>query len=92
MLTGRRSSRSLSTAATKRSTTRRAEQRLRSAETEFTNLVEDLEELKEDLEEEILEIDAEWRDKAGEIEVVEIGLEKSDISIDEVALVWVPRR
>jgi len=91
LLTGRRSTRSLSSAASKRSMVRKAEQRLRTAETKYTGLIEDLEELGDDLDEEILGIDSEWRGKAGEIDVIDVGLEKTDISIEEIALVWIPR-
>lgn len=91
LLTGRRSTRSLSSAASKRSMVRKAEQRLRTAETKYTGLVEDLEELGDDLDEEILEIDAEWRKKAADVETLEIGLEKTDISVADLALVWIPR-
>ena len=87
---GRKSSRSMSGAASKRSLTRKAQQRLRTAEAKLTDKVEDLEELADDLAEEILEIDAEWRAKAGAVEAMEIGLEKTDIAVAEVALVWVP--
>lgn len=90
VLTGRRSTRSLGSAAGKRSMTRRAEQRLRTAEVKYTGKVEDLEALKEDLDEEILEIDADWRRKAEDIETFEIGLEKTDVSVGEVALLWIP--
>ncbi len=91
LLTGKRSTRSLSSAAAKRSMVRKAEQRLQTAESKYTGLIGDLEELGDELDEEILGIDAEWRAKAGEIDTVEIGLEKSDISVDEIALVWIPR-
>jgi hypothetical protein len=91
LLTGRRSTRSLSSAASKRSMVRKAEQRLRTAEAKYTSLIEDLEELGDDLDEEILEIDSEWRAKAAEVDTLEIGLEKSDISVEEIALVWIPR-
>jgi hypothetical protein len=43
------------------------------------------------LDEEILGIDATWRARAAEIETVEIGLEKTDIAIEEIAVVWIPR-
>ena len=78
--------------SSKRSMTKRAEQRLRTAEAKYTDKIEDLEDLKDDLEEEILEIDAKWRQVGSEIETVEIPLEKTDISVDEVALVWIPHR
>ena len=91
LLTGKRSTRSLSSAASKRSMVRKAEQRLHTAESKYTGLIADLEELGDELDEEILEIDAEWRAKADEVEVREIGLEKSDIAVDELALLWIPR-
>jgi len=90
LLGGRRSSRSMSGAASKRTQTRKAEQRLRTAEAKLTDKVEDLEELEDDLAEEILEIDAAWREKGAAIETMEVGLEKTDIAVAEVALVWVP--
>jgi hypothetical protein len=91
VLTGRRSTRSISSTASKRSMTKRARQRLTTAEAKYTDKVEDLEDLKDDLDEEILKIDAKWREIASKIETMEIGLEKTDISVDEVALVWIPR-
>ena len=52
---------------------------------------EELQELENDLMDDLREIVAEWSDKAGEIEKVDIGLEKNDIHVDEVALLWIPR-
>jgi len=91
LLTGRRSSRSLSSAAGKRSMIRKAEQRLYTAESKYTGLIEDLEDLSDELDMEILEIDAAWRKKADEVDTIEVGLEKNDISVEEIALVWIPR-
>ncbi len=89
---GRRSSRSLSAAASKRSLTRRAEQRLRSAEAKLTTKIEDLDELEDELAREITDIDAEWSTKAAEIETMEIGLEQTDITVEEIALLWIPKK
>ncbi len=91
LLTGRRSSRSLSSAASKRSMVRKAEQRLHTAESRYTGLIEDLEQLGDDLDIEILGIDAAWRKKADEADTIEVGLEKTDIAVEEIALVWIPR-
>ena len=91
LLTGKRSTRSLSSAASKRSMVRKTEQRMRTAEAKYTGLIEDLEDLGDDLDREILEIDAEWREKADQVDTVEVGLEKTDISVEEIALVWIPR-
>ncbi|MBX2826185.1 MAG: DUF87 domain-containing protein [Gammaproteobacteria bacterium] len=96
LLGGRRSARSMITGGIRRSTTKgrlkaKAEERLRTAENRYTKLVEDREELEEELSEDLMEIQDEWSEKATEIERVRIGLEKTDIGIDDVALVWIPR-
>ena len=49
-----------------------------------------LEDLEDDLREAIAEIDEEWDEKAQAIEPLEITLEKNDISVDEVSLLWLP--
>ncbi len=90
LIGGKRSSRTLSQASRRRSQTRKAEQRVRKEELQLTQKVEDLEELETDLAEEILEANAEWNEKAESIETLEIGLEKTDVAVTEVALVWVP--
>ena len=90
VLLGRKSTRSMSTAATKRSRTRKAEHRLESVRERVTDEVEDLEELEADLADAVAEISAEWEDKAADIETVEIGLEKSDVSVEDLILVWIP--
>ena len=49
-----------------------------------------LEDLEEDLRETVAGIDEEWNQKAEAIEPLEISLEKNDISVDEVGLLWFP--
>ena len=87
---GRRSTRSLSTAASKRSMTRKAEQRRAGAEARLTGKVEDLESLEDDLGSELTDIDAAWSAKAAAVETIEIALAKSDVTVDELAVVWLP--
>ena len=87
---GRRSTRSLSTAASKRSMTRKAEQRRAGAEARLTGKVEDLEALEDDLGNELMDIDAAWSAKAAAVETIEIALAKSDVTVDELAVVWLP--
>ncbi len=94
LLGGRRSTRSI-TGGIRRSQSKgrmaaRAEERLKTAENRYTKLVQDREELETELSEDLLEIQDEWEAKALEIEPLVVGLEKTDISIDEVALVWIP--
>ena len=45
--------------------------------------------MEHDLVLELEEINDKWEDIAAEIDTIEVGLEKNDISIDEVALIWV---
>ena len=89
-LGGRRRTRSLSGMASRRSTTRRTQERLRTATERIEDAQQDLEELEAELAEDLEKIDAEWADKAAAIETVPIDLEKADISVAEVALFWVP--
>ena len=37
-----------------------------------------------------MEITDRWNEAARDIQAIEIGLEKTDIAVDEMALVWVP--
>ena len=90
LLGGRRSTGSLGTIASKRSMTRKAQQRRAGAEARLTDKIEDLEELEDDLAEELAGIKAEWDARAAEIEVLQIPLEKGDVAVDEVAVVWIP--
>ncbi len=89
VLLGGRRSRSLSGASRRRSQTQRTQQRLRSAQAKVQDKVDEIAELEDDIVLEVEEINDKWEDVAADIDTIEVGLEKSDISIDEVALVWV---
>lgn len=89
-LGGKRRSRSLSGVASRRSQTVRTKERLRTAQERYSAKAEALDDLEADLADDVTEITDKWNDAATTIEPLEIGLEKTDISIDEVALVWVP--
>jgi len=84
---GRKSTRTITS---NRSQTKRAERKLQTAERKLTDTVEDLEELEADLLDEITEIDARWRAAVGEIDEIEVGLERSDIELEDPVLVWLP--
>jgi len=90
VLLGRKNTRSLSTATSKRSMTRKAERRLTSAQRKVGDEVEDIDELESDMAQEVSEIAAEWGQKAADIETIEIGLERTDVSVDSLSLVWIP--
>lgn len=95
LLGGRRSTRSIITGGLRRSQSKgrmvaKAEERLKTAENRYNGLLEDREELEDALSEDLFEIQNEWSDKAGNIDTMMVGLEKTDISIDDVVLVWIP--
>jgi hypothetical protein len=65
-------------------------QRIRTIENRIDEKNLAIEDLEDDLQEAVAEIDAEWDQKAGAIEPLGITLEKNDISVDEVSLLWLP--
>ncbi|MBT8398318.1 MAG: DUF853 family protein [Gemmatimonadetes bacterium] len=89
-LGGRRRTRSLSGISSRRSQTRRTKERLRSAEEKLDQYEDAIEELEEDLSTELEEIWEKWRDKAQEVDTFEVGLEKTDIHLDDLFLFWAP--
>jgi hypothetical protein len=52
--------------------------------------VSDVDELEADLEKEFAEIAEQWRQRAGSIDALEIGLEKTDIVVEPPILLWIP--
>ncbi|MDP3983429.1 MAG: DUF87 domain-containing protein [Acidimicrobiia bacterium] len=89
LLGGRRRS-AVSRAATRRSQTKRTEARLDTAEVTVDGKLQTLADLEADLADDVLAITAEFDDKAALIEEVEIPLEKVDVKIADLKLVWVP--
>jgi hypothetical protein len=89
-LSGRRSARRVTTAARQRASVKSKQQRLRSARAKTADREEAIEELAEELEEELEDLATEWEDKARAIEQLDIGLERTDISVKEIILAWIP--
>jgi hypothetical protein len=89
-LGGRRRVRSLSGAASRRSQTRRTEERLRSAEENVSDRQDAIAELEAELGEQLEDIWTKWKEAAAEIEEVEVALERNDVSLDELVLFWAP--
>jgi DNA helicase HerA-like ATPase len=85
-----RAARGISSASARQSRAARAGERVASAEAKVADKQLELEVLERDLAEEIRAIDARWAARATAIEARQIGLESTDISVDEVAVVWVP--
>ena len=96
LLGGRGSTRSMITSGLRRSQSKgrmvaKAAERLKTAENRYAELMEDRDELEITLEEDLFEIQSEWSDKASEIDTMVVGLEKTDITVDDVALIWIPQ-
>ncbi|MCP9485918.1 MAG: DUF853 family protein [Gaiellaceae bacterium MAG52_C11] len=79
----------IGTAASRRGMTSRAAERKRTAEAKAAATEQTLEELEQEIIDEVAEIDAEWAEKADELDEVEIRLEASDVRVVELSLVWV---
>ncbi|MCB0215028.1 MAG: DUF87 domain-containing protein [Chloroflexi bacterium] len=86
-----RAARSITGVSARRSQTARTGERLDSAVEKRDAKQEEIEAIETELAEEITAIDARWRDLAQAIEALAIGLERNDVDVDEVALVWLPR-
>jgi len=72
-----------------RSSQRTAQTRLRKAEDRIEAKRDLFEDLQRELETEAETIELQWEAKAADIEDLEIGLEKDDIEITDVKLVWI---
>ncbi len=91
LLGGRRSSAGLGRAAGRRRQTRVTEGRLETAREKIEDKAAELEELESDLADEIATITDKWDAAAATIEAVEIPLERTDVKVDSLLLVWLPR-
>ena len=89
-LGGRRRSSELNRTTSRRNQTRRTQERLRSAQDKVAAKLDALDALEDDLAEDFGEITAKWDEAAAEITTLEIGLEKSDIHVADLALLWIP--
>jgi hypothetical protein len=77
-------------ASSRRSKAQRAQARLDEAQDKVEEKQERIEELEDELVAELEEIDARWAAVAAEVESLEVGLERTDVEVDELALVWIP--
>jgi hypothetical protein len=89
-LSGRRRSVSLSRAASRRSQTMRSQEHLRSAEEKKADKVNELEQLEDKLAEDIIKISENWKSAAVQIDEVEISLDKTDVDVENVGVLWIP--
>ena len=93
LLGGRKSSRSilsgLRRAGSKRKSRDAAAERVETAQNRLGEKLDDLEELENELADSLEDILTEWDDKAANVATLEVSLEKTDISVDQLALVWI---
>ncbi|MFN8051827.1 MAG: DUF87 domain-containing protein [Acidimicrobiales bacterium] len=91
---GRNSARSISSAvnkaATGRSRSEKAGNRMELALARVDEKTANLSDLEAQLADEVNDIVAHWSDVAAAVETLDVALEKTDVSISQVALVWVP--
>ncbi|MGH1489282.1 MAG: helicase HerA-like domain-containing protein [Acidimicrobiales bacterium] len=94
LLGGRSRTRGMASAARRMSSGSRqsasAKASLESAQNRAAEKIGQLEELEQDLQDAVIEIDDEWTEKAQAVEEYEVPLEKSDITVDDLMLVWLP--
>jgi hypothetical protein len=88
---GRKRSNPLGQAAKRRAASQKARSRAETAAESASDERAELADLEEDLAGEIAPLTDEYKTKAESIEEVEIPLDKTDVSVSELRLVWVPR-
>lgn len=93
---GRKSARSIAskvgTVTRRRGRSTEAAKRTETASNRVAEKADALEDLEAELAESIATIAEEWDAKAAAIETLEIPLEKSDITVSDLSLVWIPVR
>lgn len=91
---GRRSARSIAskmgTVTRRRGRTNEAAKRVEAARNRVHEKVEALADLEAELADELAVIADDWDAKATAIETLEVPLEKSDVKVSHLALVWIP--
>jgi hypothetical protein len=63
---------------------------LEAAQSKVTGLQQDLTDLEAELDEDLQRLHDEWTAKAAEIETIAIPLERSDVSVAQLVLFWLP--
>lgn len=87
---GRRSSRAISGAMSKRRLTGQAKQDIAETQVEIEDLKEDIDEIKEELQQGSDEITARWADLLEDITSYEVAPRRSDVKVNLAALGWLP--
>lgn len=94
LMGGRRSSRSIASAvrsvSSKRGRSTKAKEKVEQYAARIDDHKEDLVELEATLGDAIVEIDERWAGVATQTKVEQVPLEKNDITVSQLALVWIP--
>lgn len=94
LLGGRRSTRSILASgrrvASNRSRSAGAAERVETARNRVAEKVDELEGLEQELRESLTEIQEAWEAKARQVTTLAVGLEKTDIRVSDLHLVWIP--
>jgi hypothetical protein len=72
--------------------TRRTQERLQSAAEKADEHRDSIEELGEELTEALEDIWSRWEATAGEVEPIEVPLERTDVRLDHMLLFWAARK
>jgi uncharacterized protein DUF87 len=94
LLGGRRRTRSIASAigaaASRRGQAARTAERRRTAEQKVARVHDDLAEIEQEILDAVQEIDTKWREVAAGIDTVAIRPESTDVTVEQLTLVWVP--
>ena len=90
LLGGKMRSTSLSKMASQGRQAAAAGARLQTAQEAMGSKAAEVEQLEADLADDLEAITAKWSEAAEQVEEIQIGLEKTDVSVDDLVLVWVP--
>ena len=77
-------------AAGRRSRTAAAGDRVDAAHNKVEDLHQQLEDVETELTSDVTEIDAKWAAMAKNITTVPVSLERTDVKVTQLALVWIP--
>jgi hypothetical protein len=86
----KRMGRSAGGISSRRGQTTRTQQRLDNARDEVGRREDELKEIETDLQDDLADLVDHWDGVADQVERLEVGLERDDVDIDEVALAWIP--
>jgi len=87
---GRRSTRSLSTAANRRRMTAKAGQNIEETRQQIDDLKEEIADLEQDLKEQIEDITVKWASLLDDLDTDDITPRRADVDVRDVLLAWLP--